>query len=407
VGNKALQETEKVCDLWLSGLISLSMGITSLYHDQWAEASTLLEKTELLFQRCEDQFGQMLSKFWLAYLFYLEKKQASFRAAAGSFLKLVQIYEYEFFFFKRSLFGPRDLQSFIPLLIECIKEDVEKSYVMKILQDMGITAYDAHPGYSIRVQTLGEFKIWLGDKEVGEKSWQREKAKELFQLLITQNRFILKDEITQMLWPDQEKASADRDFKVALNSLQHVLEPMRKARAAPFFVIREGMFYGLNSLAVIEVDTVHFQELLQNGLNETEQETAIAYLEKGLSLYHGEYLPERRYDDWCIDKRESMLVYFLRGAEKMAQLSIRRENYEQAIFWCEKIIERDRTWEEAYRLLMYCYYRKNNRPQAIKWYKKCTAVLEEELGVTPLDPTRHMYKMIIEAKEYSDQVEQP
>ena len=147
--------------------------------------------------------------------------------------------------------------------------------------------------------------------------------------------------------------------------------------------------------------------MIQNGLNETEQEAAIVYLQKGLSLYHGEYLPERRYDDWCISKRESMLVYFLRGAEKMAKLSVRCENYEQAIYWCEKIIERDRTWEEAYRLIMYCYYRKNNRPQAMKWYKKCTDVLEEELGVTPLEPTRHMYEMIIEAREYIDQVEQP
>ena len=201
----------------------------------------------------------MLSKFWLAYLFYLEKEQALFKEAADSFLKLVQVNEYEFFFSKRSLFGPRDLQAFIPLLIECTKADVEKSYVMKILQDRGITTFDTHPGYSIRVQTLGEFKIWLGDREVAEKTWQREKAKELFQLLITQNTFIPKDEITQMLWPEQEKQSADRDFKVALNTLQHVLEPMRKARAAPFFVIREGMFYGLNPLAVIELDTFHFQ----------------------------------------------------------------------------------------------------------------------------------------------------
>jgi DNA-binding SARP family transcriptional activator len=406
-GNKALKETEKVCDLWLSGLITLSMGITSIYHDQFAKALRLLEKTDSLFQHCEDQYGQMLCKFWLSYLYYLEKAPEFFRAAANSFLNIVQIDEYEFFFTKRSLFGPRDLQVFVPLLIECIKADIQKNYAMKILMNMGITTFDTHPGYSIRVQTLGEFKIWLGEKEVGEKAWQREKAKELFQLLITKKTFISKDEITQILWPEQDRQSGDRDFKVALNALQHVLEPMRKARAAPFFVIREGTFYGLNPLAVIELDTVHFQEYIQSGLNETRTEAALELLEKGLALYHGEYLPDRRYDDWCISKRESMLVYFLRGAEKLAQLSVRNENYEQAIYWCEKMIERDRTWEEAYRLLMYCYYRKNNRPYAIKWYQKCYEVLEEELGVPPLDPTRHMYKMIMDAAEYMDQVEQP
>ncbi|WP_066067569.1 BTAD domain-containing putative transcriptional regulator [Neobacillus soli] len=406
-GKKALQETEKVHDVWLSALITLCMGITCIYNERLPKALNYLEKTKALFDQCEDGFGQMLSKFWLSYVFYLEKKHDLFKKTMDGFLSLLQIHEYEFFFHKRSVFGPRDLQVFVPLLIECMKEEIQKPYVVKILQDMGITALDSHPGYSVRVQTLGQFKLWLGEKEVGEKDWQREKAKELFQLLITLNELIAKDEIIQILWPYQDKKSADRDFKVALNSLHHVLEPSRKARAAPFFIIREGMFYGLNPHAVIEVDTAQFQVWIQEGLNESDHEKTIYFLEKGLTLYQGDYLPDRRYDDWCISKRESLLVYFLRGAEKMAQLMVRTENYDAAIYWCEKILDRDRTWEESYRLLMYCYYRKNNRPKAMKWFQKCTEVLENELGVTPLEPTKHMYRMIIESESMINPIEQP
>ncbi|EKN69356.1 hypothetical protein BABA_09861 [Neobacillus bataviensis LMG 21833] len=407
VGKKALEETEKVHDVWLSALITLCMGITCIYNERLAKALVYLEKTESLFWKCEDSFGQMLSKFWLSYLSFLEKKQDLYKQTMDKCLTLVQIHDYEFFFQHRSVFGPRDLQVFVPLLLECLREDIQMPYVRKVLQDLGVNTLDSHPGYSIRVQTLGQFRLWLGEKEAGEKEWLREKAKELFQLLITVNEPIAKDEIMQILWPNQDKKSADRDFKVALNSLQHVLEPMRKARAAPFFIVRDGMFYGLNPNAVIEVDTSHFQALIQDGLNETDDAKVIYFLERGLPLYQGDYLPDRRYDDWCISKRESMLVYFLRGAEKMAQLMVRRENYDAGIYWCEKILERDRTWEEAYRLLMYCYYRKNNRPQAMKWYKRCTEVLEEELGVTPLEPTRHMYNMIIESESILNPIEQP
>jgi LuxR family transcriptional regulator, maltose regulon positive regulatory protein len=406
-GKKALQETEKVQDIWLSALISLCMGITCIYNERKHKGLEYLEKTERLFYQCEDAFGQMLSKFWLSYIYYLEKQQDKFIETIDHFLNSVQTHDFEFFFHKISVFSPRDLQMIVPLLIQCIKENVQKSYAVKILHDMGVTAMDSHPGYSIRVLTLGQFKIWIGDKEVGEKDWPREKAKELFQLFITLTELISKEEILQILWPNQDKKSADRDFKVALNSLHHVLEPLRKARAAPFFIIREGMFYGLNPQAVFELDTTQFQEYIQNGLSDSSDKNVIALLEKGLKLYQGEYLPERRYDDWCISKRESMLVYFLRGAERMAQLMVRKENYDQAIYWCEKILKRDRTWEEAYRLLMYCYYRKNNRPQAMKWYQKCKVVLEEELGVSPLEPTKHMYDMIIEAQKYKNQIEQP
>nr|WP_263325156.1 BTAD domain-containing putative transcriptional regulator [Neobacillus sp. Marseille-Q6967] len=406
-GQKALQETERVQDVWLSGLISICMGITCIYNHQLFKGMEILENTELLFEKCEDSFGKMLSKFWLAYVYFLEKKVERFKVRFDEFLRIVQANRYEFLFHKRSVFSPGDLQMFVPLLLECIKQDIQKPYALKILQDLGASELDTHPGYSIRVQTLGQFRIWLGEKEVSEKDWQREKAKELFQLFVTKNELMTKDEILQLLWPDLDKKSADRDFKVALNSLHHVLEPARKARAAPFFIIREGVFYGLNPQAVIELDITDFQDWIQKGLHDDDPVKSIPHLEKALAIYLGEYLPDRRYADWCISKRESMLVYFLRGAEKMAQLMVRRENYDSVIYWCEKIILRDRTWEEAYRLLMYSYYRKNNRPQAIKWYHKCMEVLEEELGVSPLEPTKHMYSMIIESEKYSDQVEQP
>ena len=79
----------------------------------------------------------------------------------------------------------------------------------------------------------------------------------------------------------------------------------------------------------------------------------------------------------------------------MAQLSIAMNDPNSAIHWCELILKKEKTWEEAYRLLMYCYYLKNNRPQSIKWYQKCCAVLQEELAVEPLASTKDMYEMII------------
>ncbi|WP_042460996.1 BTAD domain-containing putative transcriptional regulator [Neobacillus dielmonensis] len=406
-GKKALQETEKVHDVWLSALITLGIGITCINNGYYPKALKYLEQAGDLFDQCEDSYGQMLAKFWLAYLLFLEKKLDSYYQAADSFLSLVQVHEYDFFLHNPSVFSPRDLQVFIPLLIECMKQGIQKAYAAKILQDMGMNTLDSHPGYSIRVQTFGQFKVWLGEKEVGEKEWQREKAKEIFQLLITRYEPMAKEQILGTLWPHQDKKSADRDFKVALNSLHHVLEPTRKARTDPFFIIRDAGSYGLNPLAVIELDTAQFQRWIQSGLMEGNQEKAIHLLEKGLAFYNGDYLPDRRYDDWCISKRESMLVYFLRGAEKMAQIMVRTENYDVAIYWCEQILARDRTWEEAYRLLMYCYYRKNNRPQAVKWFRKCTEVLEEELGVTPLEPTRHMYEMIIDSESFHQQIKQP
>lgn len=400
MGMAALQETEKVEDLWLSSLITLSMGIASVYNERLEDALSYLSKAERMFEQCHDEYGKMLGYFWQARCHFAAQRDDAFKNKMQLFLKSVRLGNYEFIFHKPTLFGPRDLQVFAPLLIGAHQNNISSSYAGKLIQEMGLTDLKSHPGYTLRIKTLGHFKVWLGEKEVEERDWQRGKAKELLQLFITQLRHMFsKEEIFQALWPTQDEKGASRDFKVALNALHSALEPNRKARANPFFVVREGSAYGINAGANIELDTIEFEEWVNLGLEEDERDQAIVCLEKGLQIYEGDYLPERQYDDWCLNERERMLVLFLRGAEKLAQLYVRKESYSKAIYWCEKIIEKDRTWEEAYRLLMFCYYRKNNRPFAMKWYKRCCDILEEELGVEPLEPTKHMYEMIVRAEE--------
>ncbi|WP_423409637.1 BTAD domain-containing putative transcriptional regulator [Heyndrickxia sp. MSNUG] len=396
-GRKALLETEQVKDTWLSSLITLCMAIAAIHNNKFQEAREELRKAEELFGQCGDEFGKMLLSFWKSFYFYMLKEEDGFKSAFTKFLKLMKSGEYEFFIKKRTTFGPRDLQVFAPMLIDAVKQSLMPSYAEKLLEDMNLPRLSAHPGYSLKVQALGQFRVWLGDREVEDRDWQRGKAKELFQLFLTKrSQFLMKEDIFQILWPEHLEKNADRDFKVALNALNNVLEPARKARSAPFFIIREGTGYGINPQAVLDLDSQLFEEWAEAGLEEINLEKSIEDLERALFLYNGDFLPERRYEDWCINERERLLVYFLRSAEKLAQLNVRMENYDSAIHWCQKILHKDRTWEEAYRLLMFCYYRKNNRPQAIKWYKKCCEVLEQELGVTPLEPTRHMYDMIIQ-----------
>ncbi|WP_147533155.1 BTAD domain-containing putative transcriptional regulator [Bacillus marasmi] len=399
VGKLALQETERVKDHWLSGFITLSIGIATFYSGRTEEALAHFQRGDDMFLECNDDFGQMLSHFWLAYSYYQLGNHSSFSTHFLLFLQKMEYGRYEFFLSKRTLFGPNDLQVFAPLLIEAQKQQIPSPYVPKLLKEMNLIRINSHPGYSLRVKALGQFRVWLGEKEVESRSWQRGKAKELFQLFITnKHKLIPKEEIYQILWPEQTEANAARDFKVALNALNHVLEPNRKARANSFFILREGVCYGLNPNAGLEIDTTFFEHYMMLGLEEKDMNKALNYLIRGLDYYGGDFLPDRLYEDWCVQERERLLNYFLRGAEKLAQACVRNEDYDSAIEWCLKIISHDCTWEEAYRLLMYSYFRKNNRPQAIKWFRKCKDILEQELGVSPMEPTVHMYEMILEAE---------
>ncbi|WP_044022901.1 BTAD domain-containing putative transcriptional regulator [Bacillus sp. SG-1] len=395
-GQKGLYETERVKDVWLSSLIQLCMGIAAIYCGKYEAAYDVLVEVRNQFEGCGDRYGMMLTSFWKAYIAYETEQEENFCDEMRQFLNELQIGEYHYFLTRRTTFGPMDIQNFVPLLVKAQKHHIHSSYI----SELDLATRDNHPGYTLKVKTLGKFRIQLGNRFVNESDWQRGKAKELFEFFITnKNKLIDREEIFREIWPDQDEDSANRSFKVSLNSLLKTIEPHRKAREESYFIKRTGVSYGINPDAVYQLDTILFEEWVTEGLTEKDPVLAKELLERGLKLYEGDYLPDHRFADWCLTERERLQVIFLRAAEMLAQVSVRLSDFETGIHWCERILMEEDTWEEAYRLLMYCYYQKNNRPQAIKWYNKCKKVLNADLGVEPLEPTREMYKMITEAAD--------
>ncbi|WP_088032330.1 BTAD domain-containing putative transcriptional regulator [Evansella clarkii] len=393
----ALQETEKVDDLWLSSLIRVSRGISFLTSEKYPEAGEEFAMCRSGFQRCGDSHGLAVTLLWESFLAHQRQDWQTFFTSISHMLKLVENEGYDHLFQERCLLGPGDVQKLSPMLLDAQQQILDDSYLDRLLINMGIEDVENHPGYTLRINTLGGFSVYLGDELVSEKSWKREKSKELLQLFITKRKYLLpKEEVFLILWEDQDGKVAERDFKVALNALNKVLEPKRKARSQPFFIQRHASSYGINLAAPFELDTITFESGVMKGLGEKDSEKAAAFLRNGLQAYKGDYLPERSSDDWCIEERERLQVLFLRGAERLAELCIESSQFYEAIDLCEQIIAKDKCWEEAYRLLMKCYMMKNNRSMAIKWFERCRKTLLEELGVQPMRKTLEDYEQLLE-----------
>lgn len=401
MGVKALEETERVADLWLSTYIRLSIAIAHTRAGDLKKAKETLLLCVNSFNQCNCQYGLLATYYWLASTAYDLDDRNGFKLYMEAFLKTLKQEQYEFFIEKRTPFGPVDVQNIIPILLEAAKHNIDKSFTCQVLERLGLKDLSFHPGYTLHVQMLGEFNVRIGAELVNEKDWKREKAKELFQLFLTRkNTLIPKSEILELLWAENDEESAARDFKVALNALNKAIEPNRQARSVSFFIKRNGSTYGLNEEASIQIDRDLFANTIEKGIEESDHEKAIVVLQQGLAMYKGDYLPNKKYEDWSSDERERLRVLFLRGSEKLAQLYVAAENFDEAMYWCNEILQKDPCWEEAYRLLMYCYYRKNNRAMAIRIYEKCKRHLEMELGVPPLETTIQMLGMIKEANRF-------
>lgn len=286
------------------------------------------------------------------------------------------------------------------------------------------------PGYTdskaaLRMQTLGGFRVWRGSYEVEAADWGREKALQLVQFLITVGRqYLHKEQIVDLLWPELDADRGDRDFKVALNSANKALDPDREPRTEPRFLRRHGLAYGL-ALDEIWLDSQIFEQLIEAGnqaydrargagharmsgadgaanrghVQGSEEEEhddlyrAIACYEEAVRLYHGDFLPERRYEDWTSAMRERLQVLALTTMTTLAEL-IFKSNLLESLRLTQRVLTIDPVWEDAYRVQMRAFAAQGNRPMALRTYARCVENLQKEFGVDPLPETQALYDEI-------------
>jgi LuxR family maltose regulon positive regulatory protein len=244
------------------------------------------------------------------------------------------------------------------------------------------------------VSTLGTFQVWRGAQPIPASSWRREKARQLFQVFLANRDGLLdRDQLTEYLWPGIDPITAQRNFKIALNTLYQVLEPERLPGSESAYIIREGSAYTLRPDADIWLDADSFIALIRQAesLGDKQAETAIQALEKAIALYQGEFLPDARYENWATSERERLGALFLQGADRLSEVLLNRKCYEDTIQLCQRILSQDNCWERAYRHLMLAYDGMGDHGQIGRVYQRCVQVLAQELEVPPSAETHELF----------------
>ncbi|WP_438310521.1 BTAD domain-containing putative transcriptional regulator [Sporosarcina sp. FA9] len=396
LGEEGLRETEKVNDGWLSGLIRIGLAIVHFYGGNYKCSKENAIAANILFNKCGDKYGAMVASFWLMNVYNKTEEKSLFSEQSRQFAKLCVTNDYFFFLKIKTIFCPFDMESIPSILIKSRDSNKEDKEIQQIIHEMNLVNVVTHPGYKIEIQMLGIIKVHLGLDEVDERDWQRDKSKELFiYLILNKDRYISKEEIMHTLWEMTDEKKADRDFKVVLNALLKVLEPKRSPREKSFFILRKQAMYRLNPDAVVISDLDRFQRYTEEGLNEPSPMVSSDLLLKAITLYKGQLFEEKLAVGWINEERERIEQKYIIVIERLAQTYTRLSDFGKTIYWAEKLLRIDNTWEEAYRLLMFAHYQQKNRSQAIKWYKKCILVLSEELMIEPMQTTEEMYKIIL------------
>lgn len=384
----AIELAEQAGDLWFANLIRTTLGASLALAGQTAAAQLWLEGGATGLRQVGDLCGWSAATLWLALSAWWRGDADEAIETLGALLAVVRQQGYDFLLTRATHLGLKDDQAALPLLVEAYKRGVEPVYLGELLGKLGLTGLDYHPGYSLVVRTLGPFETWRGVIAITPRDWQREKARQLFQFLLTQRgQWLGREQIVDRLWPHLDLDGAAQNFKVALNALQRALEPARPSGVAPFFVIRRENAYQLNPQARLLIDCDAF-----------EQATASQHpddLRRALAIYEDDYLSDCLGEEWAEIERERLRQLYLAAAERLADQRLAAGANDEVLTLAGKMLERDRTWEIAYRLLMRAHAAQGSRAQVQAVYNRCVVALEEELDVAPSPETKALMEHLV------------
>ncbi len=381
-------------DAWIVALLQIALGASQVLAQRSREATDTLGDALAVMRSCGDTFGSAAARVWLALSHWQQNQRERAVAHLDEALSLAEPRRYDYLFTVRTLLGMQDARLMVPLLIEMRNRHKHTAYVVRLLTAMGLENITVHPGYQLRVQTLGAFRVWRGETEISSRDWQRKKARQLFQLFATRRgQSLEREEIYELLWRAESPEAAGRDFKVALNALNKVLEPERRGDFA--YIVRTETAYGFRPGADVWIDADEFTQLIARA-EASAGDALLDLLRRALALYQDDYLlADARYEDWAIAGRERLLAIYLRAADRLAEELLTRNSFDECISWCEKILTRDRCWEHAYRLMMRAYAARGDRAQARRVFEQCERVLREDLNILPSEATEQEFKRVV------------
>lgn len=230
------------------------------------------------------------------------------------------------------------------------------------------------------------------------KAWGRRQPLTLLKILLTHyGRPLSWDRIAELLLPDNVPLNAKALVELIVHRLRRALEPEAQAGQECRFVRRSGDSYFLDPYSPHRLDSREFAEAAALGARleaEGRLREAREVNAKAGVLYAGEFLEDEPYSDWPIAERKRLRERFVDVARRLIRLCQDEGDTESSIALCRRVLAEDETIEEFHRALMVALTRAGRKDEALRQYRSCCAVLQQELGVAPPAETTALYRRL-------------
>lgn len=252
------------------------------------------------------------------------------------------------------------------------------------------------PSTTLRVFTLGPFRVLQGDQLVLDEDSGDQRQKLLIKYLVTQwDQPVKRSQILYLLWPDMDEDDAEVQLERLLDALRALFADSGQAGD---IVIEEGAMIRLNTEADLWVDAHEFEvqvTMAQDAQEAGDMDLALGLFLSALAVYKEDYLRENLYEDWPSDRRERLREYWISSMFRVAAICADRCEFADSVRLMKKVLEIDPYRENAYQALMLYLSRSGRRSEAIQLYRYAERLFAQHLAAQPAPSTRMLYEKIL------------
>jgi DNA-binding SARP family transcriptional activator len=286
------------------------------------------------------------------------------------------------------------------LCAKALEHKVEPEYVKGLIRRLGLVPPPAAPGdptlstedwpYPVKVYTLGRFEILRNNEALVFSGKVQKKPLEMLKAVIAfGGTSVPAEQVTDTLWPDTEGDLARKSFEVTLSRLRQLFGPVNPIRYS-------GGQLSVDPLSC-RVDSLILEDVLER-IPKSGQREAAMLCETAIGLYKGPFLPSDTGVAFTAHRREMLKNGLLRAVITAGRSLEQAGQWEEAIEYYMKGVETDQLAEVFYQRLMVCYHHLGNNAEAAKTYRRCRAVLEENLGIRPSGQTETLYTSLLQKR---------
>ena len=233
----------------------------------------------------------------------------------------------------------------------------------------------------LRVQMFGKEKITYGDSPVfSGKNIVTKSMKLLFILLHCGDKGIARKELLESLFGGDELANAGNSLRVAMHRLKKQLADLGLPEYE-YIVSKKGYYYWDGPMET-EVDVVCFENLIEKGTEEENDESRMEFLKQAVELYKGEFLQKIAEDEWVVAESIRYRNLYFEALKQLCDYLMAHKKYHEVLKYVEPACEMY-PFDEWQSVKIDCYIAMNLYKEAMKEYDDTAKLLIEELGMTP------------------------